>query len=263
MNNKIVQYPISNVKGKVITKWLIRFLFFLTINHQLSTANCLYSQQGGKFVFAQLKYSGNWDTRPTAWDRLCEYLLITTSVKTLPERRIIQLRDEKLYWSPFLVITGESDAPVFTDEELKILRKYILCGGMIFIEDSSGRKGLGFDRSVRNTIKRLLPDTPIVKIPLDDAVFRSFYLLRNVPGRIETNNFIEGCKLGDRFCIIYSQNDLLGAWEKDNLGNYLYPSPEKQRWEAKKLSLNIIMYALTGTYKTDMIHVPFIKSKLR
>jgi len=252
----------TNCPGKVVKKWLINFLFFLAVNCQLSTGNFLDCQQGGKFVFTQLEY-GSWDTRPTAWDRMSEYLLATTSVKIVPDRRIVQLKDEKLFWSPFLVITGESDIPIFSDDELKILRRYILCGGMIFIEDSSGRKGLGFDRAVRNAIRRLLPDNPLVKIPLDDAVFRSFYLLQNVSGRIETNNYIEGCKLGDRFCVIYSQNDLLGAWEKDNLGNYLYPCSEKQRWESKKLSLNIIMYALTGTYKTDVIHVPFIKSKLR
>ncbi len=223
-----------------------------------------FSQQGGKFVFAQLKYGGNWDTRPTAWDRMTEYMLATESLKIIPDRRVLAgLADDKLSWSPFMVITGESDAPVFSDDELKILRRYLLCGGMIFIEDSSGRKGLGFDRAARSIIRRLLPDNPLVRIPMDDAVFRAFYLMRGVSGRIETNDYLEGCKLGDRFCVIYSQNDLLGAWEKDNLGNYLYPCPEKQRWEAKKLSLNIILYALTGTYKTDIIHVPFIKNKLQ
>ena len=241
---------------------LLMFLLFTT-SYSLLPTSCLHSQQGGKFVFAQLKYGGNWDTRPSAWDRMSEYIQMTMSIKMLPERRVIQLGDEKLYWSPFLVIAGESGMPELSEDELKILRKYLLCGGMLFIEDSSGRKGLGFDRSVRGALKKLLPDNPLIKIPLDDAVFRSFYLLQSVPGRIETNNYIEGCKLGDRYCVIYSQNDLLGAWEKDNLGNYLYPCPEKQRWESKKLSMNIIMYALTGTYKTDVIHVPFIKSKLR
>jgi hypothetical protein len=221
------------------------------------------SQQGGKFVFAQLKYGGTWDTRSGAWNMLSDYLSMTTSIKMLPERRIIQLKDDKLYWSPFLVITGGSAFSDFREDEIKILRKYLLCGGIIFIEDSTGRKGFGFDRSIRNTLKLVLPEAPLERIQLNDAVFRSFYLLRAVPGRIMTNAFIEGCKLGDRYCVIYSQNDLLGAWEKDNLGNYLYPCSDQQRWEAKKLSINIIMYALTGTYKTDMIHVPFIENKLR
>lgn len=223
----------------------------------------LMSRQGGKFVFSQLKYNGNWDTRKTAWNRMSEYLFTTTSVKALSERQVLQVKDGALAWSPFLVICGDGDYPVFSEEEYNILRKYVYSGGMLFIEDSSGRKGFGFDRAMREMIKKLVPGASLEKIPLDDAVFRSFYLLKDVPGRINTNKFIEGCKIGDRYMIIYSQNDLLGAWEKDNLGNYLFPCSEQQRWEAKKLSLNIIMYALTGTYKTDIIHVPFIKNKMR
>ena len=38
---------------------------------------------------------------------------------------------------------------------------------------------------------------------------------------------------------------------------------ENQRLQAMKLTVNIIMYALTGTYKLDAIHSPFIKEKLK
>ena len=33
--------------------------------------------------------------------------------------------------------------------------------------------------------------------------------------------------------------------------------------EARKLTLNIVMYALTGSYKADAVHQPFILQKMR
>jgi hypothetical protein len=57
----------------------------------------------------------------------------------------------------------------------------------------------------------------------------------------------------------------MGAWIKDNLGQYVYscePGGEAQRWESFKLALNVVYFSLTGTYKKDAIHQPFIEKKL-
>lgn len=238
-------------------------LILLFFSFEFLIFHFIFAQQGGKFVFTQLKYSGNWDTRHSAWDRISELLTASTSVKSVPERRTVQITDERLFWSPFLVISGDSEYLQLTADEIKILRKYIQCGGMVFIDDSSGRKASGFDKSVRDAVTRISPENALEKIPASDAIFKSFYLMQEMPGRIMTNRYLEGCRTGERYVIIYSQNDLLGAWEKDNLGNYIYPCDDKQRWEAKKMMINIILYSLTGTYKSDAVHSPFIKSKLK
>ncbi|MBN1383997.1 MAG: DUF4159 domain-containing protein [Elusimicrobia bacterium] len=252
--NRITVFPYHRIAVVIL---LLTHLLTYSLTHRL------YGQQGGKFVFTQLRYSGNWDTRPTAWDRVSEYLLLTTSVKIIPERRVVEITDKELFWSPVLIITGDTTFPELTDKEIEILKKYLLCGGMIFIDDSSGKTTSGFAKSIRNTIGKILPENPIEKIPMDNAVYWSFYLLRHVSGRIVTNKYLEGCKIGERYSIIYSQNDLFGAWVKDNLGNYIYPCTEQQRWEAKKLTINIILYVLTGTYKSDAVHQPTIQRKLR
>ena len=64
-----------------------------------------------------------------------------------------------------------------------------------------------------------------------------------------------------RTVVIYSQNDLGGAWARDAMGNWeyeVYPGGETQRTMAFRLGINIILYALTGDYKQDQVHLPFI-----
>jgi hypothetical protein len=76
----------------------------------------------------------------------------------------------------------------------------------------------------------------------------------------------EGLELDGRMALVYSQNDLIGAWAKDLFGNYVHDCPpggEPQRWNAQKLTVNLIIYSVTGNYKTDMIHHPFIEEKMR
>jgi len=64
--------------------------------------------------------------------------------------------------------------------------------------------------------------------------------------------------------VIYSQNDLSGAWARDRYGKWIndcVPGGEIQRKDAFKLGINIIVYSLTADYKKDVIHHPFIKRR--
>ena len=50
-----------------------------------------------------------------------------------------------------------------------------------------------------------------------------------------------------------------------HLGNWLKecsPGGEAQRLEAQKLCVNVIMYAMVGTYKLDAIHTDYIRQKM-
>ena len=134
------------------------------------------------------------------------------------------------------------------------------------MEDREGEKGGSFDFSARGELKKMFPEKTLSIIPREHAIFRSFYLLRTVGGRRLTNNYLEGLEINGRIAVIYSQNDILGAWAKDLMGNFLFecrPGGEPQRWESQKLMMNLILYSVTGSYKTYSIHLPFIEDKLR
>jgi hypothetical protein len=65
--------------------------------------------------------------------------------------------------------------------------------------------------------------------------------------------------------VIYCQNNLGGAWERDQTGrwtNACTPGGEAQRRDAFHLGINLILYAMTENYKEDLIHVPFIRRRL-
>ncbi len=65
--------------------------------------------------------------------------------------------------------------------------------------------------------------------------------------------------------MIVGSNDYAGAWATDSLGQPLYPvSPggERQREMSMRFGVNLLMYALTGNYKADQVHVPAILERL-
>ena len=241
-------------------------LVFCTLHLTLYTLDVVYGEQRDRFVFTQVKYAGEWDPYPEVYREVLRFLHLTTSAKIYSERRVVSLTDRLLFLSPFLILLGKSEFTPFSKEEVKNLRLFLENGGTLFIDDVSGQKGVGFDRTIRQELLRILPEGEWVKIPQNHAIFRSFYLLRTIGGRRIVNNYLEGINLDGRTVVIYSQNDLFGAWLRDRIGNYFYtclPGGEQQRAEAIKLTANIILYGLTGTYKTDYIHRPFIEEKLR
>jgi hypothetical protein len=225
---------------------------------------------GNRFVYGQLKYDGAWDPYPGVAERVFDTLQSMTNIPFDPERRAVALSDDALFETPFLLVKGNT-ALRFTREEKTRLRRYIDRGGFVFFDDTLADGRGPFAESVRALMAELYPDRPFHKLPMDHAVFRSFFLLRNVAGRRITDKSLEGLDLGGdggaqaRTAAVYCPSDLMGAWMRDNLGQYSFtcePGGEAQRWESFKLTVNIIYLSLTGTYKKDAIHQPFIEMKL-
>ena len=218
------------------------------------------------FALAQLKYAGGqWDPRPRATLALMREVRQRTSVETQDERVVVTLEDPLLFSYPFLYMTGEQAFTPLPEPSLAILRRYLLFGGLLLIDDARGNKKRDFDASVRRDIARLFPDKPLKVLAPDHTIFRSFYLIRTVGGVRLVNPYLEGVQIGDRTPLLYCQNGLGAAWERDFLGNWVsqcYPGGEAQRLEAFKLGVNAVLYALTVNYKQDLIHLPFIRKKL-
>jgi len=112
----------------------------------------------------------------------------------------------------------------------------------------------------------VFPHTPLQKISRDHSIFRSFYLLNRVTGRVIVKSFLEGITTKGRTALVYSANDLSGAWSRNKLGHWDYDmigGGNRQRTLSVRLGVNIVMYALTLDYKKDMVHLPIILERLR
>jgi hypothetical protein len=65
--------------------------------------------------------------------------------------------------------------------------------------------------------------------------------------------------------VVIGANDFAAAWAVDEAGQPLYPvvpGGARQREMAHRFGVNIVMYALTGNYKSDQVHVPAILERL-
>ena len=218
-----------------------------------------------KFVFAQLRYGADdavWNPRPASLVRLGFELEKRTSVDALTQEIDVSLADPDLYAHPFLWLGGDRELPAFTDADLARLREFLTFGGFLVVDSAEGRAGGAFDRSVRDLASRLFPAQPLARLPDDHVIYKSFYLLRQPVGRLAIVPYLESVTHDDREVLVYSQNDLAGAFAKDPvLERYDYdcePGGEDQREMAFRLGVNLAMYALCLDYKTDQVHVPFI-----
>lgn len=219
-----------------------------------------------QFVFAQIKYrGGDWNPHPLSVTPLMEELMARTSVEAATARHEITLTDRGLFNYPFLYLAGKYEFDPFTPEEIEVLRRFLSYGGFLLIDDALGQQGYGFDRAVRREMQKILPGNEFKRLPAGHAALRSYYLLRRIGGVRIVSPTLEGITLGNSTPVVYCQNNLAGAWERDQLGkwtNACTPGGEAQRKDAFHLGINLILYAMTENYKDDLIHVPFIRKRL-
>lgn len=218
-----------------------------------------------QFYITQLRYRGNeWDPNPQFTDALLEELELRTSIAALKERRVIGPTDPSLFFSPLLYMAGRHEFDPWTATERDALKRYLTFGGFLLAEDTMGSRGFGFDATFRREMKQLFPKHELKRLPADHSVYQSFYLINAVAGRQRVNPYLEGITIDNWTPVIYSQNDLSGAWSRDRYGKWLHecaPGGEAQRLSAFKLGINIIVYSLTGDYKKDLVHHPFIRRR--
>jgi len=254
---------------------------------------------GSELHFGELGFGGGSSGGGTGHsrsglERLGWELAFRTSIEVARENPVavsIAGGGEKLFETPFLYLSGSRRFPLPQARELEVLRRHLTFGGMLLIDSAEGRAGGDFDASVRQLVTALFPASTgpapgtgpaagLVPVPADHVIHKSFYLTRGAAGRVAVAPSLEALFLGGlggggapgaasaagRAAIVYSQNDLGGAWAKDHLGNWAYqciPGGEMQREHAFRLGINLVMYAMCLDYKTDQVHVPFILKRRR
>jgi hypothetical protein len=188
-----------------------------------------------------------------------------------------------IYWP---IVPG---APRPSDVTLKRIDTYMKDGGTVLFDTRDAvvaPPGPGGETrspgmlELRNILSSL--DIPELEpVPRDHVLTKTFYLLRDFPGRFDTGQlWVEAlpataddeqsasrpARGGDGVSsILITSNDFAGAWATRSDGQPMLPMVEgepRQREMAFRAGVNIVMYTLTGNYKADQVHVPALLERL-
>jgi hypothetical protein len=232
----------------------------------LAARRALAFGDAARLVFAQVRHGGRWDPRPDGLSRLSWEIAKRTSIETAPVVKPLGLADPELFRYPLAVLSSDQGFPEPADNEIAELRRYLSYGGLLFVDDASAVRGGAFERSARQLVGRIVAGAQLVKVPREHVLYKSFYLLDGPAGRLASTPDLEALELGGRLAVLYSGNDLIGAFARDSLGTWEFevtPGGELQREKSIRLGVNIAMYALCLDYKEDQVHIPFIMKRRR
>lgn len=125
---------------------------------------------------------GNWATDTPDSDLNLSYRLQQmTSLKVNPEGRFIRLTDPDLSSYPFIYMV-EPGTLMLNDVEITALRKYLMNGGFLMLDDFWGDSEWANAESV---LKKVLPDRSFVELPLDHSIYHCVFEIKaksQVPG---------------------------------------------------------------------------------
>jgi Domain of unknown function (DUF4159) len=234
------------------------------------------------FTFVRIQFDSwggrGWRRRGWSWDtdwpdsdlNFSFRLQQLTSLKVNPKPVILRLTEDELFDYPFIYII-EPGSLAFADDEVAALRKYLLNGGFLMVDDFWG------DDQYQNfyeQIKRVFPEPEREpqELPLDHQIFNCVYRLKEKPqvpsihaaedgreygitwepyhgGDCQTVHFKgifdgEGSMEHDRMMVIICHNTDLGdGWEREGESEwYFHEFAENKSYP---MGINIVTYAMT------------------
>jgi hypothetical protein len=162
----------------------------------------------------------------------------------------------ELFAEPFTVWLGSEAVTPLSEPEVRGLRSYLNLGGVLFVDDSNPEVG-SFGRSVRQELQRVLPESPIVRLPEQHVLYKSYYLLERPVGRVDGLAYLEAIISGKMLRVVLSSHDIVGALAQQRGGGWTFqvePGGPQQRELAMRLAVNLAMYVLCLDYKDDQVH---------
>jgi hypothetical protein len=198
----------------------------------------------------------------------------------------VDVAKDELAFFPMLYWPIAPDAPKPNAATLARIDAYMKEGGTIVFDTRDALTSLpvrgGEVSPALAKLREILSalDIPELEpVPADHVLTKSFYLLREFPGRFSNGRlWVEAlpepsaetearpARAGDGVSpILITSNDLAGAWAVGPDGQPLLPltpGEPRQREFAFRVGVNIVMYVLTGNYKADQVHVPALLERL-
>lgn len=185
-----------------------------------------------------------------------------TSLKVDPAGRVLQLTDPELFRFPFIYIVEPGDLE-FSEEEVANLRRYLLNGGFLMVDDFWGEDEY---QNFYEQMKRVFPEREPFDIPRDHPLFHCVFdipadLNLQVPNvGLGTNSQFDGITweredakevhirgIADdqqRLMVVICHNTDNGdGWEREGENEYFFREFSEKK--SYPLGINIVVYAMT------------------
>lgn len=211
--------------------------------------------------------AGSWWTDfPDSDLNLSYRLQQMTSLKVNPDGRVLDLTDKELFNYPFIYMV-EPGRLLLKNEEVPILRKYLLNGGVLMADDFWGQvQWAGFQRE----IKRVLPEREFVELPMDHPLFHCVFDLKGPKNSLQIPNVGQGVRSqydgitweyhdgeectevhvraifddNNHILVLATHNTDNGdGWEREGENEYFFHNFSENR--AFPLAINIFFYLMT------------------
>ena len=216
--------------------------------------------------------SGSWITDfPDSDLNLSFRLQQMTSIKVDPNGRVMRITDKDLFRYPFIYMV-EPGALLLREDEVSVLRQYLLHGGFLLADDLWGEWAW---ECFAEQIRRVFPGREFVELPMDHPIFHCVFDLNVEKNKLQVpnarlgaasrysgvtwetheqrNGGAEECTemhvralLDDkgRIMILATHNTDNGdGWEREGEDDYFFHEFSEKR--AFPLGINIIFYSMT------------------
>jgi uncharacterized protein DUF4159/aerotolerance regulator-like protein len=193
----------------------------------------------------------------------------------------VDIDKDELAFFPLLYWPVREDASPLSDATLAKIDAFMKQGGLVIFDTRDHETELTGNGTQSKALSRLIGQLdipPLEPVPENHVLTKSFYLMRSFPGRFDGGSLWVEAEPQDEAersersrrtdgvsSIVITSNDFAGAWALDESNRPIYPTVpggEVQREMAFRAGVNIVMYALTGNYKADQVHVPALLERL-
>lgn len=222
--------------------FFLRFLFNSAPLRGLLLAMMLTSSAFAQVKIAKLKYNGggDWYANKTALPNLIAFCNKELNTELAAEDEVVEVGSIDLFLYPYVYMTGHGNV-VFSASEATNLRKYLLSGGFLHIDDN-----YGMDKFVRLEMKKVFPELDFVELPFDHPIYhQKFSFPKGLPKIHEHDGKPAqgfGLMYEGRLVAFYSfECDLGNGWEDQRIHN----DPEEKRQQALRMGANLISYCFT------------------
>jgi hypothetical protein len=191
---------------------------------------------------ARLKYNGggDWYANKTSLPNLLKFCNRQLNLNLAEEEEVVDAGSAEIFNYPFVHLTGHGNV-VFSDQEAKNIRNYLIAGGFLHADDN-----YGLDKYFRREMKKVFPELNFVELPYNHPIYhQAFDFNSGLPKVHEHDNKApQGFGLiyeGRLVCFYSYECDLGNGWEDKEV----YNDPEAVRTKALQMGANILSYVFT------------------